>query len=84
MYAVLFEKLLVLTESIEWDHDDSRGLGWDQGTVKVGSGHTFNEIARSASEQTPSKIIASGWTPTVGVAVSSQGICQWVCLMGLC
>jgi hypothetical protein len=33
--------------------------------VRVGSGHTFNEVARSASDR--NRIVASGWTPTVGV-----------------
>ena len=57
-----------LLKSIEWDMDDSRGEG---GTVRVGSGHTFNEIARSASDR--NRIVASGWTPTVGVAGWSLG-----------
>ena len=60
-----------LLKTIEWDLDDTRGFGWKDGTVRVGSGHTFNEIGHSASDR--DRMVASGWTRTVGVAGWSLG-----------
>jgi hypothetical protein len=59
-----------LLKSIEWNLDDTR---WQTsaGTVRVGSGHTFSEVHRSASDH--QRIVASGWTRTVGVAGWSLG-----------
>jgi FAD/FMN-containing dehydrogenase len=60
-----------LIKSIEWDLDDSRGFGSKAGTVRLGSGLTFSEIGRSASNN--NRMIAEGWTHSVGVAGWSTG-----------
>jgi hypothetical protein len=60
-----------LIKSIEWDLNDLRGFGSKAGTVKIGSGLTFSEIGRSASDN--NRIVAEGWTHSVGIAGWSTG-----------
>ena len=61
-----------LLKGIEWDRDDRRGLGAGAGgSVRVGAGHTFSELAQEASAQ--GRILSQGWGITVGVAGWSLG-----------
>jgi hypothetical protein len=50
-------------KDIEWDLDDARGFGWVDGNVRLGTGLTFSEIGKSASNN--NRIMAEGWTHTV-------------------
>lgn len=42
-----------------------------EGAVTVGSGHTFSEIAKTASDH--NRLISQGWAVTVGIAGWSLG-----------
>eukprot|EP00937_MAST-01D_sp_MAST-1D-sp2_P004152 g4152.t1 len=60
-----------LLKSIAFDLADARGFGWAGGSARLGSGLTFSEVARAASDR--GRIVASGWTHSVGVAGWSLG-----------
>jgi hypothetical protein len=52
-----------LMKDIAWDLEDAHGFGWKDGNVRLGTGLTFSEIGKSASEN--GRIMAEGWTHTV-------------------
>jgi ribonuclease T2 len=69
--ASLFLRTTLL-KGIEWDLDDRRGLGAGAGgSVRVGAGHTFSELAQEATAH--GRILSQGWGITVGVAGWSLG-----------
>jgi ribonuclease T2 len=53
-----------LLKKMTWNSDE---------TAKLGSGLTFSEIIKAASEQSPSRVVTTGWATGVGVAGWSLG-----------
>merc|ERR1719410_2267493 len=55
-----------MLKGMDFDQEDKRGFGWDQGNVRVGSGVIFSELVHAANEH--GLTVSTGWGITVGVA----------------
>ena len=60
-----------LIKDIEWDLEDKKGFGHQEGNVKFGAGIVFSEAHKSAADN--NRVISSGWASTVGVIGWSIG-----------
>eukprot|EP00937_MAST-01D_sp_MAST-1D-sp2_P003644 g3644.t1 len=67
----LLVRTTLLQGAAQWDLRDRRGFGAAAGTVRVGAGSTFSELAHEAARR--GRVLAQGWGVTVGVAGWSLG-----------
>ena len=58
-----------LLKGFEWNLDQRNPHNWESGYVKMGSGHTWEEISMSAKEN--ERLVVSGWCGSVGIAGKS-------------
>ena len=68
------EGILIRTTLLKgavWDLNDSRGFGSPGGSVRVGAGMTFSELAYEA--RTNGRVVSQGWGITVGIVGWSLG-----------